>query len=180
MFLRLFYTEELVRWNSENWPTYLFWSFVCWAIITTSIVVARSRSRSIQAFLSNSAILTISGVCIPALIALFFASGRNSIWPLAPGIHEMNKFGCCSQGYVYPRDIVAPLRQETNLETDWLVDMMIEDISDEKGWVRWATTPALLQHIGTASSKGRGFDVRAGEVWNFGFELYDISRLGRS
>ncbi|RDL40074.1 uncharacterized protein BP5553_00053 [Venustampulla echinocandica] len=180
VFLRLFYTEELFGWNSENWPIYVFWSFMSWAIITSSLIAVRSRLRSMQAFLSNAAILTISGVCIPALGAFFFASGRNSIWPLTPGIHEMNKFGCCSQGYVYPRDIVAPLLQRTNLETDWLVDMMIEDIADDEGWVRWARTPALLQHIGTSSPKGHGFDETAGQLWNFGFELYEKLRLGRS
>jgi hypothetical protein len=91
VFLRLFYIEDLFGWNSEYWPTYLFWSFVTWAIVTSSLVVARNRSRSLQNFLSNASILVISGVCVPALVALFFASGRNSIWPLTPGIHEMNK-----------------------------------------------------------------------------------------
>lgn len=180
LYLRLFYVEDLFGWNSEYWPTYLFWSFVTWAIITCSLFASRSRWRFIQPFLSNTAMLVISGVCIPALIGLFFASGRNSIWPLTPGIHEMNRFGCCSQGYVYPRDIVAPLLQKTNLETDWLVDMMVEDIANEEGWVRWATTPALLQHIGTTSSKGWGFDNTALHLWNFGFELWDKLRLSRS
>jgi hypothetical protein len=180
VFLRLFYIEDLFGWNSEYWPTYLFWSFVTWAIVTSSLVVARNRSRSLQNFLSNASILVISGVCVPALVALFFASGRNSIWPLTPGIHEMNKNGCCSQGYVYPRDIIAPLLERTDLETDWLVDMMVEKIADQEGWVRWARTPALLQHIGTTSSKGYGFDETAGNLWNFGFELYQKSHLGRS
>jgi hypothetical protein len=182
VFLRLFYVEDLFGWNSENWVTYLLWSFATWATITGCLLVTRmrSRSRSMQAFLSNPCILAISGVCVPALIALFFMSGRNSIRPLSPGIHEMNKFGCCSQGYVFPRDIIPPLLDKTNLETDWLVDMMIEDIANEQGWVRWAEAPALLQHIGTTSSKGYGFDNTARRLWNFGFELYDKSRLGRS
>jgi hypothetical protein len=180
VFLRLFYSKGLFGWNSEYWLIYLFWSFLSWAIITGSLVVARSRLRSTQPFLSPAAMAAISGVCIPALIALLFASGRISIWPLTPVIHEMNKFGCCSQGYVYPRGIVAPLLQRTNLETDWLVDMMVEDIANGEGWVRWARTPALLQHIGTSSSKGYGYDETAGHLWNFEFELYDKSRLGRN
>lgn len=180
IFMRLFYSESLFGWNSEYWPTYLFWSFVSWAILTSSLLLARSRSRPFQALLPNQILLVISGVCIPALVALFFAAGRNSAWPLKSGIHEMNKFGCCSQGYVYPRDIVAPFLERTNLETDWLVDMMAEKIANDQGWVRWATTPALLQHIGTTSSKGYGFDDTAKHLWNFGFELYKKSDLRAS
>jgi hypothetical protein len=123
--------------------------------------------------LSSTAVLVIFAICVPALIGLVFAAGRNSIWPLTPGLHEMNKFGCCSQGYIYPREIVQPLLQSTDLDTDWLVDMMVEDIANEKGWIRWAQTPALLQHIGSTSSKGYGFDDTAKHLWNFGFELYE-------
>jgi hypothetical protein len=180
VFLKLFYAEDLFGWNSENWLVYLLLSFMSWAIMTSSLVFARSRSRSTQAILSNVVILAILGVCIPALIALFFSSGRNLIWSLTPGIHEVNKFGCCSQGYVYPRDIVAPLLKRTNLETDWLVDMMVEDIANEEGWVRRDRMPALLQHIGMTSSKGYGFDNTAGHLWNFRFELYEKSWLGSS
>jgi hypothetical protein len=178
MFLRLFYFEGYFGWHVEYLPIHLFWSFISWAVVTASLAVAR-RSIFIKAFLSEVTILAISAVCIPALIVLFFASGRNSIWPLTPGIHEMNKLGCCSQGYIYPRDIVTTLLQRTNLEIDWYPDMMVEDMANEEGWVRWAVTPALLQHIGTTSSKGYGFE-NAGQLWNFQFELYDKSRLGRS
>jgi hypothetical protein len=177
LFMRLFYSESFFGWNSEYWPIYLFWSFVSWAIVTCFLLFARSKSRSIQTFLPNAMLLVISGVCIPALVALVFASGRNSVRPLRPGIHEMNKFGCCSQGYVFPRYIVAPFLEKTNLETDWLVDMMAEKIANDEGWVRWAVTPALLQHIGTTSSKGFGFDDTAKQLWNFGFELYKKSNL---
>jgi hypothetical protein len=92
----------------------------------------------------------------------------------------MNKNGCCSQGYVYPSSIISLLLERTDLETDWLVDMMVEKIADQEGWVRWASTPALLQHIGATSSKGIGFDKTASSLWNFGFELYQKSHLGRS
>jgi hypothetical protein len=180
VFLRLFYAEDLFGWNSQSWPIYLFWSFVIWAILTGSMIIMRSRSRWIQTYLSGTAVPAISGLCIPALIALFFAAGRNSIWPLTPGIHEMNEFGCCSQGYIYPRAIVMPLLQRTDLETDWLVDMMVEKIADENGWIRWARAPALLQHIGTTSSKGYGFDDTARHLWNFGYELYKKSGYATS
>lgn len=180
VYMRLFYVEDLFGWNSEFWPTYLFWSFVVWTIATALLGAARSRLRSFQSFLSDESMLLLTSLCIPALIALFFACGRNSNWPLAPGIHEMNKNGCCSQGYVFPRSIVPSLLEKADLETDWLVDMMVEKIADEEGWIRWATSPALLQHIGSTSSKGYGFDTSAKHLWNFGFELYHKAQLDGS
>jgi len=177
IYLRMFFVEDLFGWNSEDWPVYLFWSFATWLVVNGFLVATRTRSRRLQALLSNASIATISCVCLPALIGLHFLAGRNSTSPLAPGIHEMNKFGCCSQGYVFPRGIVAPFLEKADLVTDWLVDMMVEDIADEQGYVRWATVPALLQHIGTTSSKGWGFDNSAKTLWNFGFELHDRSTV---
>jgi len=173
IYLRLFYAEELFGWNSEEWATYLSCSFVTWIIVTSCLLGVRTRSRRLQLLLSNASIATISCVCLPALIGLYFMGGRNSTSPFTPGIHEMNKFGCCSQGYVFPREIVPPFLEKTDLVTDWLVDMMVEDIANDQGYVRWATVPALLQHIGTTSSKGWGFDETAKNLWNFGFELHD-------
>jgi hypothetical protein len=172
VYLRLFYTEDLFGWNSESWPRYLFWSLTIWLAVMSCTLVLRSRSRWLQVYISGTTVLVTFAICVPALIGLAFATGYNSISPLSPGVHEMNKFGCCSQGYIYPREIVQPLLQSTNLETDWLVDMMVEDIANEKGWIRWAQVPALLQHIGSRSSKGYGFDDTAKHLWNFRFELY--------
>lgn len=98
------------------------------------------------------------------------------MWPIAAGVHEMNKYGCCSQGFVFPRTIIPPLLERADLETDWLVDMMIEKIADKEQYIRWAVVPSLLQHIGVVSSKGFGFDDTARRLWNFRFELYPIQR----
>jgi hypothetical protein len=57
------------------------------------------------------------------------------MWPLAPGIHEMPKFGCCSQGYIFPRDMV-PRIDRAQIEKKGLVDMMMEELADEEQYVR--------------------------------------------
>jgi hypothetical protein len=178
VYLPLFYSEHLFGWNKEDWRTYLFWSSMTWGIITISLIIVRSRSEHAQHFLSNSAMLAIPGVCIPASVALFFGYGRNSIWPLTPGIHEMNKFGCCAQGFVYPQHMVSAVLQKINLVPDQLLDMMLEGVSNDEGWSRWAITLAVLQHIGSISSKGDSFNGMAKDLWNFGFELYENSGFG--
>ena len=172
IYLRMFYTDDLLGWNSEDWPTYLFWSFAFWVMSTSLLVFLRRRHRKQLDALSDSSVALISGVCLPAVVALYFMAGRQTVSPISSGIHEMNKYGCCSQGLIFPRSIIPSLLEHADLETDWLVDMMIEQIADREDWIRWAVVPSLLQHIGATSSKGYGFDDSARHLWNFRFEQY--------
>ncbi|RAL16736.1 uncharacterized protein BO97DRAFT_430816 [Aspergillus homomorphus CBS 101889] len=174
LYLRLFYVDGLLGWNAEEWLHYLAWSFIVWAVLTGIMVVSKKRVFKTQLWrLPACAIWLASCVLIPAAIALHFMAGRQTMWPISAGVHEMNKYGCCSQGLVFPRSIVPRFLEQTDLTTDWLVDMMIETIADRQHWTRWAVVPPLLQHIGATSSKGYGFDNSAKTIWNFRFEEYD-------
>ncbi|KAL2832905.1 hypothetical protein BDW59DRAFT_93899 [Aspergillus cavernicola] len=170
VYLRLFYIDGLLGWNHEEWPKYLAWSFMIWASLTGIMIMSKKRFdlRS----LPNSAIWILSCMFIPTAIILHFMAGRQTMWPTSPGVHEMNKYGCCSQGLVFPRSIIPPFLDRTDLTTDWLVDMMVEKIADSQEWMRWALVPPVLQHIGATSSKGYGFDDSARTIWNFRFEEY--------
>ncbi|KAL4916007.1 hypothetical protein BDW62DRAFT_112155 [Aspergillus aurantiobrunneus] len=174
LYLRLFYMDSLLGWNGEEWPKYLALSFIIWAALTGAMVVAKRRFKTELRSVPNDAIGIVSCVCIPSAIALHFMAGRQTMWPLSPGVHGMNKYGCCSQGLVFPRAIVPRFLEKTDLTTDWLVDMMVEKIADGGGWMRWAVVPPLLQHIGATSSKGYGFDDSASTIWNFRFEEYPV------
>ena len=176
IYLRLFYTDDLLGWNSEDWPVYLSGSFIFWASVTAMMVALKKRFPRHLEPLTFGTMATVSSFCIPAVVLLYFMAGRQTVSPISPGIHEMNKYGCCSQGLVFPRSIIPPLVQQMDLETRGLVDMMIEKIADRSGYVRWAVVPPLLQHIGTTSSKGYGFDVSAQRLWNFRYELYPSLR----
>lgn len=170
LYLRLFYADDLHRWNSEQWPIYLIWSLFVWTATAGILRAIRRRSDRARSILTAPLIATILCVCIPSGIALYFLTGKQTVAPLKPGVHEMNKYGCCSQGLVFPRAMIPPLLEKTDLTTDWLVDMMIETIADREKWTRWAVVPAMLQHIGATSSKGYGFDDAARGLWNFRFE----------
>lgn len=85
----------------------------------------------------------------------------------------MNRFGCSSQGFIFPQAVVPPLLNHTDVTTDWLIDMMIEQISDKQDWHRWATVLVLLQHIGTTRSKGSGFNNITKDLRTGGFELWE-------
>ncbi|KAL4790936.1 hypothetical protein BDV19DRAFT_381918 [Aspergillus venezuelensis] len=174
IYLRLFYIDGLLGWNGEEWPKYLFLSFIIWGALTGAMLAAKRTFRSELRSVPNNAIWITSGIFIPAAIGLHFMAGRQTMWPLAPGVHEMNKYGCCSQGLIFPRSVVPQFLEHTDLTTDWLVDMMVEKIADAQGWSRWAVVPPLLQHIGATSSKGYGFDNSASTIWNFRFEEYPV------
>ncbi|KAL3470522.1 hypothetical protein BJX99DRAFT_267375 [Aspergillus californicus] len=172
LYLRLFYIDGLFGWNSEDWPKYLAWSSITWAFLTGIMVISKKRFKAELRLLPTSAIWIISCIFIPTAIVIHFMAGRQTMWPMSPGVHEMNKYGCCSQGLVFPRSIIPPFLDQTDLKTDWLVDMMVEKIADNQKWTRWAVVPPLLQHIGATSSKGYGFDNSARTIWNFRYEEY--------
>ncbi|CAG8241734.1 unnamed protein product [Penicillium salamii] len=172
IYLRLFYVDELLGWNSEEWPRYLVLSTLIWALLTGIMMAAKKGFKNELKSIPTSAVWITSCMFIPAIIALHFMAGRQTMWPISPGVHEMNKYGCCSQGLVFTRAIIPDFLEHTDLTTDWLVDMMIEKVADDEGWTRWAVIPPLLQHVGAISSKGHGFDDSAKTLWNFRFGDY--------
>ncbi|KAJ9649471.1 hypothetical protein H2199_000246 [Coniosporium tulheliwenetii] len=188
LYLRLFYTEEFLGWNSEEWPTYLFYS-VLTVSISAAILLSIRRIRPTKmatAALTNRNILIICGICIPAYILLFFAAGRATVLPLPHGLNEMNKFGCCSQGFVFPRSRAQDLIEYYTSRHVGFVDMLTEEYADERGETRWAITPPVIQHVGRKSSKGDDFGKNskyhmsvAEKLWNFEFEKYDAESLRR-
>lgn len=159
LYLRLFYTEYLLGWNAEYWPTYL-WNSIYITILCAAALLAlrfsapRSKLTSPRAFALLLPILAI-------LILFFFALGRNTVIPMPPGVHAMPNFGCCNQALVYPnhkiRELVAFLRDRG---TGDLHDML-EDYANANGELRYVVSPSLVQHVGREGP---------GRVWSLGFE----------
>lgn len=100
LYLRLFYTEKLFGWNSEEWLRYLAWSLFAFLVTATSLVVGRSNSRRLRKHMSNVSIGIICSFCLPTTILLYFMAGGVSMQPPPTGLHRMEKFGCCSQGLI--------------------------------------------------------------------------------
>ena len=178
LYLRLFYTEEFLGRNSEDWLYYLVNS--CGAILLTAIIMFSTRSCGYQRTITNVVIGTVCLVCVPACVLLYFLAGKLSIHPLNPGIHEMPNFGCCGQGFVFSRRSASSVVQHLREKKVGFVDMLLEEWANEANLARWVVVPSLLQHIGSISSKGDDFAGNAKhdrsvaeKIWNFGFELYD-------
>lgn len=172
LYLRMFYTENLLGWNGEEWPRYLSWSLLLFVIVLFGLLGSRARSPLLRRHLSNSDIATLSCVCLPAFIGLYFMAGRMTMQPPSPGVRSMPRFGCCSQGFIFPRDIVPTVIQRVGqaMNEDYYIDMLFERFADARDLGRFAQFPSLLQHVGLQSSKGWGYDGDAALTWNFAFE----------
>ncbi|RFU79712.1 integral membrane [Trichoderma arundinaceum] len=180
IYLRLFYSEILMGWNNEEWLSYskticLVYTIVLIVFLAgrkyVRIVVSTSVSPNTQRYLAA----LIFGLWLPALIALYFLTGRLSVNRLNPfginarnGAREMPHYGCCAQGLVLPQrhleDFQALLRDPPY---NFPGDMILEGYAEDRGLVKWALEPSVFQHVGFKESSD---GTRRAEVWNFGFE----------
>lgn len=146
------------------------------AVPLIAMIVARYRFKHLGRILTNSTIITVCLVCIPLCIGLFFAAGRNSVFPMPVGVNEMPKFGCCSQSLVFPQSKVPKILKWFAEKRVGFADTLIEELADRDDEIRWAITPSPMQHVGGKSSKidtpqqSNKMSVAA-KLWNFAFEL---------
>ena len=176
VYLRMFYTEGLLGWNSEEWPRYFGWSLVTTLILFAILVAARVRYPRLQRQVSNINVAISCAVVLPSFIILYFMAGRVTVQPFSKGVHRMDRFGCCSQGFIFPRAIVPQLVERTKkaMNEDYYIDMLLERWADAEALKRYVLIPSLLQHVGDKSSKGWGYDANAVTTWNFGFEDHPL------
>ena len=184
LYLRLFYTEEFLDWNSEHWLRHAFRSI---AFVTSSVgfmLWVRSRFPNSQLILTPYLSLAVCFVLVPWAVLLVFATGKVTVFPAPTGVNEMNNFGCCAQGLVYPRNKAHDLIAWFETSRIGFADMLSEQYANEHGEQRWALTPSVLQHIGAKSSKADDFGADAKHsrsvaqnIWNFAFELNDPKAL---
>lgn len=177
LYMRLFFTEEFLGWNSEEWPRYVVGSFGVVGMVATVLLLI--RRFAFEKTITNTVITVICFLCTPACILLYFLAGRLSMQPLSPGVYQMPKFGCCAQGFVFSHRMAPKVIARLAQKREGFVDEIIEAWANEADLVRWVVVPSLLQHIGGHSSKGDDFDSKAKydrsvaeRVWNFGFETY--------
>lgn len=178
LYMRMFFTEEFLGWNAEEWPRYLIGSIaVAGMAIMTLLLI---RQFVLEKTITNTVLVVVALVCCPASVLLYFAAGRISMQPFQPGVYQMPRFGCCAQGLIFSNRMAPKVVARLSQKREGFVDQIIESWANEAGLVRWVVVPSLLQHIGAHSSKGDDFGGEAKydrsvaqKIWNFGFELYD-------
>lgn len=181
LYLRLFYSEIYLGWNSEEWFTYAR-NIVFVYVAATAILIAirriqsgptplplKDRTQKTTSRPSRFMPISIFIFWIPAFIVLYFRAGRLVVSPLSTGVQEMPRYGCCSQG------LVMPARHFEILEKDLLTppfdvpaDSTIELTAERRGLAKWALVPSVFQHVGVRGSSIKGATRKL--TWNFSFE----------
>lgn len=186
LYLRLFYTEDFLGWNAENWKTYLnnsIWITTLFTIAVFCMRIAKPTMKLSSTLLSRRTFI-ITYTALACLILLFFGLGRLTVLPMPAGVHEMQQFGCCSQAFVFPRTKALELVTYFKERHLGYVDVLIEDFANERRELRYAVTPSLVQHVGRENSRGDangpmskwGMGV-AERIWSFTFENFNAAAL---
>lgn len=181
IYLRLFYSEIFMGWNSEEAPVYMGYIAGIYLIIFAVCIHLWQRQRrpgyqslkpKATTHTFNYMIALVIGLWTPALIALFFLTGRVTINRLnpfhSPGIREMPRYGCCAQGLVFPlRQLPGFHNLLSSPPFDFAGDQILEGWAGGHDYTKWALDPSVLQHVGLKQSSD---GPRLAEVWNFSFE----------
>lgn len=185
-YLRLFYTEEFLGWHRQYWFIYLL-NCVCISSLPVIAILALQRLRpntKYSVHLFNRRNLTVIYSTLAVIILIYFAVGRITVRPVSHGVHEMRRFGCCSQAMVFPNTKAVDLVKYFKERHVGYVDVLTEDFANERGELRYAVTPSLFQHIGRHTSQEDGYEPMskwglsvAQKIWSFGFERFDAEQL---
>ncbi|KAE8381109.1 hypothetical protein BDV26DRAFT_256115 [Aspergillus bertholletiae] len=183
LYLRLFYTEKFLGWNTENWREYFLWSLAVAVAVAALCLSLRRSVRPAQEIFTNAFLGLVCFGAVPGVILLYFASGRVTVQrPMRPGVHLMNRHGCCSQALVFPREKIPAILEYMKKMEDATkpkpVDSTLERLANEYGFDRLAISPPQMQHVGAASYKEDEKKWRKGEysvrgahgVWSMEFE----------
>ena len=175
LYLRLFYTQKFLGWNSEEWFIYFSCSLFIIASVGAAFVVIRHFLPQTSRFIPNRIIAVFCLICTPLCIILFFFAGRVSMLPPSAGVHQMPEFGCCSQALAFPHERVMDVIEWYESQQEGNADTLLETYADAHSEIRWALTPSLFQHIGVISTKyeDNGERRNAKSIWNYLFELND-------
>ncbi|KAM5475899.1 hypothetical protein MauCBS54593_000581 [Microsporum audouinii] len=169
IYLRLFYTETALGWNSTDFAyrnmLFIFAATILFAFL--SLMTIR-RFRPYNFTLGVPTVLIICLICVPAFIALVYMTGKYSLLPLH-GVVEMNSNGCCTQGLVFPRPQVPNLIEYLRKRGHGQTDSLIEEYAEQTGLIRYALAPQQLQHVGLKSSRDNT-EINTQSTWAFYFE----------
>ncbi|KAK3327028.1 hypothetical protein B0T19DRAFT_449459 [Cercophora scortea] len=179
IYLRLFYSEIFMGWNSEEWLMYAETIMLVYVVVLLVFLetLRRRRRGGVDVSRYTMAAALVFGLWMPALIVLYFLAGRLSVNRLNPlsgvfangaGVREMPRYGCCAQGLVFPQrhlDGFQALLRDPPYH--FAGDQILEGYADDRGLVKWALEPSVFQHVGLKESSD---GPRRAEVWNFGFE----------
>lgn len=180
LYMRLFNQERSIGWaSSEIGGNHEFWIILgIAAAILTPALTARRMGKPPRGFCDLGTLYIVALIINPALVILFFQSGKASMLPPAAGVFN-EPFGCCSQAMVYPREQVSMLIEFFRERQTGQVDLLLNDLALMKGLDRYSLYPVLAQHIGIDSAR-MTLKTEAQAIWSMAFENLNPASLQKS
>lgn len=177
LYIRLFNQERSIGWASkEIGGNGEFWIIVGIAVgIYAAAALARRRWRSARTQLDVGTICILALILNPALVILFYQSGKASLLPPAPGVFE-EPFGCCSQAMIFPREQLPAVINFLKEKGKGQIDLLLNDMAEEKNLKRYALYPVQAQHIGLDSARKTQLE-EAQAIWSMAYEDLDERML---
>ncbi|GAM35627.1 hypothetical protein TCE0_017r04105 [Talaromyces pinophilus] len=176
LYLRLFYTETALSWTSDDFA-YRHMSFIFLVAMIAScgaLLLIRRTLPSTRRHLDIATITVICTITVPAFTGLVFMIGKYNITPMR-GVVEMNKYGCCTQAMIFPRDQVPNLVNFLRDRNGGQTDSLIEEYADAEDLRRFALAPPQVQHVGIRSSRDNlEINTRTSPAAIPGYNIVDI------
>lgn len=149
LFMRLFNQERSTTWasrsiggNNEHW--------IILGIglgVSALAYLAQKKSRMARSVIDPATMFVLVAILNPALVILFYQSGKASVLPPSPGVFK-ESFGCCAQALVFPRQQVPGIMDFLRQKQRGQLDLMLDELAVTEGLARYALYPVQLQHIG--------------------------------
>ncbi|KAI4850108.1 hypothetical protein E4T44_02938 [Aureobasidium sp. EXF-8845] len=170
LFLRLFNQERSIGWASQKigGNHELIITIAIAILLVSFISILKRYNPRVDRYMDNWTLTLVCLVIIPAFIILFYRAGKASLLPPRPGIRD-EAFGCCSQGLVFPRGAALSIVDMLKHRGSGQVDLILNDIADDKGLIRYAQYPVMMQHLGRNSVRGT-VDRETQAIWSMAFE----------
>lgn len=168
LYLRLFYTETSLGWETELdfWYRNMPAAFLCTMTVVLLLLLCLRWSLP-RLGLSLTIIAVLVLVTTPAFVQLIFMVGKYNLAPLR-GVERMDRYGCCTQALVFPRDQAVALLHFLRTRTGQ-TDALIEEYANKQGLERYALAPQVVQHVGLVSSRDND-EINTRSTWAFWFE----------
>nr|POE54937.1 hypothetical protein CFP56_64610 [Quercus suber] len=149
LYMRLFNQERSTGWQSRHiGGNHEYWIIGGLAsVVSVAAMLARRRWRLARTYFDVDTVAVLVVIVIPALVILFFQSGKASVLPPWPGVYN-EPFGCCTQAMVFPRVQVPLLAEYLQKQKEGQLDILLNNLARETGLIRYAMYPVQVQHVG--------------------------------
>lgn len=153
--------------------------------ILTFVLLRRRATSFLHKHVDYGTLGVILLVTVPALVVMFYQTGKASLLPPRDGL-QIDNIGCCSQAWIFNRRQVPALiqhlreevRKEIRTSSHTNYDLVIARYARQERLSMLSLYPVQAQHLGLKSSVGAN-ESESQAVWSMAFESLNSDMLAR-